>query len=752
VTNPELRQAVCRLGLGAALFAVSASCSVSRMAQPVAVAPVANVPQENPSTQIAELATRGESLTDSGQFAEASSNLTDAMNRATALGDHHLQAHVLNDSGNLAWAQNDFMAAYDDYSRGSAILEADTDSDLEAKLNVNAAMAAAKLGDLSKVARAEAMFVGPAALLPATDSFPLWIELGDALDAAHTAAPSTNPTEAPADGTAAVPPKDAFLKGSFQAYSRAVDLAVEVGNPRSEATAYGRLSRLYGKEHRINDALKLARQAVAVAQAADLPDVSAQWECQSGRLLWASGPDNQHEAVESYWNAVDSLQRVVTTSQSQNSQFSKQNADICSEAMDCASQLTETETGDMAQADRLKILKTADQVKIAAVREYFQDACVAAYEAELSPVAAATAGTAVMYVLPFKDRTELFVAVDGKLSQATTPVGRAQIDAQATAFRQLLETRPTRRFMRPAATLYDWVIRPIEPCLASGQVNTLVVLSDGALQSIPFAPLYDGNHFLIEKYALAVSPAMRLTDFTPPKDRQTRVLAAALAESKPGLPKLAYVEDELSGIRSAFGVETLENKDFTIARMTDQLESTPYRIVHIASHGVFGKNASQTYIATGEEPGVSQNTGVAIASADRGGDPACCTSGVGKLTPSDLAKLLGISRFRDEPVELLVLSACDTAVGSHDDQAALGLAGIGIKSGARSTLATLWSINDEATSRFMAKFYQALRQEPPLSKAQAVRAAQLSLLNDPEDRRFRHPCYWSPFILAGNWK
>ena len=233
------------------------------------------------------------------------------------------------------------------------------------------------------------------------------------------------------------------------------------------------------------------------------------------------------------------------------------------------------------------------------------------------------------------------------------------------------------------------------------------------------------------------------------------MLAAVLSESRPGLPKLAFVDDELAAIRSVVPVDALVNADFTISRLTDRLESDPYRIVHVASHGVFGGDASQTFIATGEpvSPAASGDATV-VASARSGvdGGAACCLPAAGKLTPADLSRLLTSARFRDDPIELLVLSACDTAVGGDDDQAALGLAGIGVKAGARGTLATLWSINDEATSRFMAVFYRGLRQNPPLTKSQAVRAAQLALLNDPTDRRFRHPCYWSAFVLAGNWK
>ncbi|NJN88720.1 MAG: CHAT domain-containing protein, partial [Leptolyngbyaceae cyanobacterium SL_7_1] len=94
---------------------------------------------------------------------------------------------------------------------------------------------------------------------------------------------------------------------------------------------------------------------------------------------------------------------------------------------------------------------------------------------------------------------------------------------------------------------------------------------------------------------------------------------------------------------------------------------------------------------------------------------------------------------------LLVLSACQTAEG--DNRAALGLAGIAVRAGARSTVATLWQLSDDAAPRLMEQFYQEL-VTPGVTKAEALRRAQLALLNDPQ---FERPYFWSPLVLVGNW-
>jgi CHAT domain-containing protein len=143
----------------------------------------------------------------------------------------------------------------------------------------------------------------------------------------------------------------------------------------------------------------------------------------------------------------------------------------------------------------------------------------------------------------------------------------------------------------------------------------------------------------------------------------------------------------------------------------------PYSIVHIASHGEFGGNSDDTYLLTHE----------------------------GRITMDQLADYVGATRFREQPLELITLSACETAAG--DERSALGLAGLAIKSGARSALGTLWKVNDLAASDLIVSFYEAL-QEPGVSRAGALQRAQLRMLDDP---RYRHPGYWAAFLLISDW-
>jgi CHAT domain-containing protein len=191
-----------------------------------------------------------------------------------------------------------------------------------------------------------------------------------------------------------------------------------------------------------------------------------------------------------------------------------------------------------------------------------------------------------------------------------------------------------------------------------------------------------------------------------------------LSEAVQDFPPLNFVPGELKNLEGLYPGEKLLNAGFTLQELRRKLTDEQYSIIHIASHGQFDRDVRKTFVLTYDT----------------------------KLTLNELEALIRPSQYRGRPVELLVLSACQTAAG--DDRAALGLAGVAVKAGARSALATLWFVNDQSTSTLVSEFYGQLKHSPSLSKARAMQAAQVKLLTD---RRYRHPCYWSPFLIIGNW-
>jgi CHAT domain-containing protein len=361
--------------------------------------------------------------------------------------------------------------------------------------------------------------------------------------------------------------------------------------------------------------------------------------------------------------------------------------------------------------------ESVELLKVAELRDYFQDECMGAARSRITPLDTVSRTAVVVYPVVLPDRIELLLSLPSGLKRFSIPVGADVLTQEIRKFRQKLEKLTTREYLPHAQKLYDWLIRPLEPDLKSLTTDTLVFVPDGLLRAIPMASLHDGKEFVINKYAVAITPGLNLTDPRPIKRESIKVLAAGLTDSVQGFPPLPNVSNELQAVQTFYGTNSLLNRNFTTSRLEKELRNKQFTIVHIASHGRFESDVKKTFLLTFDD----------------------------KLTMDQLEQYVGLFKFREDPLELLTLSACETAAG--DDRAALGLAGIAIKAGARSALATLWYIYDQASSELVAEFYRQLK-DPSISRAIALKRAQLKLLND---RSYEHPGYWSPFVLINNW-
>jgi CHAT domain-containing protein len=372
------------------------------------------------------------------------------------------------------------------------------------------------------------------------------------------------------------------------------------------------------------------------------------------------------------------------------------------------------------QPGLLRARGVVENLKTAELADYFEDECLAQLQARAAPLdrLLAEAQAAVLYPVILPDRLELLLSLpDGTLARAAAPVSAAELERSAGRLRLALQGLGDA--LPHARQLHEWLIAPIAGELAGHDVATLVFVPDGPLRSIPLAALHDGERYLVERYAVATSPGLSLLDPRPIARTKVRLLAAGLTESVGGFPPLPQVGEELRAIGALYaGGTVLQDAAFDAARLAAELEAVPYTVVHVASHAQFSSDPEQTFVLTHD----------------------------GRLGLDGLERLLAPSRFREEPVELIALSACETAAG--DDRAALGLAGVAVKAGARSALATLWQVSDEATAVAAAEFYRQLGAADAPSKAEALRRAQLMLL---ADGRYREPFYWAPFLLIGNW-
>ncbi len=346
--------------------------------------------------------------------------------------------------------------------------------------------------------------------------------------------------------------------------------------------------------------------------------------------------------------------------------------------------------------------------------------------------------------IPKQDSDELEIVVvtaKGKpIRQRLPGVTRKQVLNVAQEFRnEVTKPQRTSRYLAPSQQLYQWLIAPIETNLRSRNIQNLVFIADAGLRSLPVAALHDGQQFLVEKYSVGMMPSLSLTDTRYVDIKKAQILAMGASQFANQNP-LPAVPTELSIITEKFWAgKAFLNEAFTLKNLKAQRQQTPFGIIHLATHGEFkAGELSNSYIQLFDT----------------------------KLRLNQLRQL----GWNNPPVELLVLSACRTALGNED--AELGFSGLAVQAGAKSAMGSLWYVSDEGTLGLMAAFYEQLKTAP--IKAEALRQAQIALLkgqvrleggelHTPEgnialppelaqlgNREMSHPYFWAAFTMIGN--
>ncbi len=323
--------------------------------------------------------------------------------------------------------------------------------------------------------------------------------------------------------------------------------------------------------------------------------------------------------------------------------------------------------------------------------------------------------SAIIYINLFSDRVELLLfSPQGSAIRKTVPeANRESIIKLATEFRkEILNLRKlkTTSYKASAQKLYSLLIAPLETDLQKQNVNTLLFSLDSGLRSLPLAALYDGKQFLVEKYSLSLIPALSLTDTRYVSLKNASVLAMGVAQFD-RLAPLPAVPTELSTIVYLWPGKSFLNEQFTLHNLKSKRSRNPYQIIHLATHGEF-------------KPGAASESFIQLWD--------------GKLQLDQLRKL----GWNNPPVELLVLSACRTALG--DEKTEMGFAGLAFQAGVKSALASLWYVSDEGTLALMSEFYHQLKTAP--IKAEALRAAQIAMIQGQV--RIENGVLRGPFVAA----
>ena len=497
--------------------------------------------------------------------------------------------------------------------------------------------------------------------------------------------------------------------------NQAIAQAKTLATRRLESYAVGYLGQFYELNQQPQQGINVTETALKLSQANQFFDIAYQWQWQLGRLYNHTG--NKTAAIASYTAAVKTLEylrkNLVALNPEGQFSFRDEVEPIYRQLVDLLLQ------SDPSQEYLQQAIKQIDALQLAELENFLR--CDLSKLVVVNQVGDPKA--AIIYPIILDQRLAVILQLPEKvLEYHEIAIDKNQVHNAIAELREYL-LAPNRRdeVIQKAQIFYQWIFKPIEPTIGSRKdIETLVFVLDGDLRNIPMTLLHDGQNYLFQKYPTAVAPQLEI--FAPkPLEKRLKLFIGGVGqpqtiEGKP-FDQIRYFEEELNQIKKQVSArEILVNDNFTLANIQQRLELDSFSAIHIKTHGVFSSDPDGTFI-------------VAYNQLVKG---------------KDLANIIQSShQSESHPIELLVLSACETAQG--DNRAILGLAGIAVRAGARSTISTLWEARDAANTELMAKFYQEL-SKPNMTRAKALQLSQKYLFE-----QYPSPNVWAPYVLVGNW-
>jgi len=517
--------------------------------------------------------------------------------------------------------------------------------------------------------------------------------------------------------------KSQFLLPSVNLLTDAIQQAHKLGDRHTQAYAMLYLGKLYEQNGQFKEATNSSLQALSITEELQTKDVAYQLEWQLGRL--AQKQADKKQAIAYYRQAIKSLGIV------RHNLSSLPNPEVQFSFRDDAEPIYRELVGlllsglesEVSQANLKEARSIIEDLQVAELENYLRCQLSDSKPIELDKVIQThNLNTAVIYPIVLEDRLEVILKLPEKseLIRYTTPISKIDLEIEINKLQKDIDERKTANNPKEKTSfsrMYDLLLQKAEPYLKNHhlKVDTLLFVLDGSLQNVPMASLYDGNSYLIEKYSIALNLGLQLVDAKPLEKENFNVLVAGLSAEVNGNPALSYVEEEVKVIPHS---TVLLNSDFTFNTLQQKINSESFSAVHLATHGLFSSDPEETFILAYDQE-------------------------------INVHRLINLLRSQQQnqpnPIKLLVLSACQTAKG--DKWAGLGIAGIAVRSGARSTIASLSNVPDKSTAKMMSYFYEELGK-PGVTEAKALSSAQKKMLENSE---YKKPFYWSSFVLLGSW-
>lgn len=454
-------------------------------------------------------------------------------------------------------------------------------------------------------------------------------------------------------------------------------------------------------------------------------------------------------ATEAMWSKkYDQItQQVVALAEERSGLFTKAGARTPKEAKRLSELDDQLGAARMAMKEFLNLIHSQGEGRLELAQKNLYD--VKAMQATLKALGD---GTVLLHYVVGPEHVRIILTTPTVQVGRSAAVTEKELNQKVFAFQQVLKSGRLLDPLPQAQELFDLLIRPVEADLRQARAQTLVVSLDGTLRYLPLATLHDRKSYLIERYGVALFTEAGKDKLLLPAQRDWAVNGFGLTRQVGRFGALPFVRDELEGIiRQASGNTGVLPGQVWLDQFFDQTRlgealNAGQPVLHIASHFVFSPGTvEKSYLLLGDGSELS------LAEVER----------------RDL---------RFDNMDLITLSACETAVSEVNPGNGLeveGFTAVAQRQGAKGILATLWPVNDESTALLMCEFYRLRAANPSLPKLEALRQAQLQLLNGKlkptsgERRRgatvldapqaplstdFTHPYYWGPFVLTGNWR
>jgi len=488
----------------------------------------------------------------------------------------------------------------------------------------------------------------------------------------------------------------------------------DTGDLRTQAHILDALALLYHDLDQLDAAIELEQDAIALASQAQAREMLAIYHHHLGRLLVATKQTDT--ALTAYRQAIDQLRTLrqsdaLSNAESQRS-FQTTVEPIYREAIGLLLQANADQTAIQEARDILEALQLAE------IENYFRENCLTSQPIAVGDI---DPQAAILYPIVLPDRLEILLSLPNQTMlrhtvwQSQTETVAATVTARSSLSRSLGIQEQQEALHR----LHRWLIAPFAQRLEQAKIETLVFVLDTPFRTIPMAALFDGQHYAVERYNIALAPSLQLLATTRPKPGAFSVFIGGLEAARQGFRSLPGVRYEAETIAAQVSSELRLDEKFTLQRLKEALRYSSHPILHLATHGQFGSTPESTFVLAWD----------------------------GKLDLTAFRdELLSRDEVRRGAIDLLVLSACETAIG--DQLAILGMAGFAVQSGARATIASLWGVSDSATAKQMTFLYEALARQD-VTKAAALREAQLKTIALGGD--YAKPFYWAPFVLIGHW-